>query len=159
MLFPGVARRCGKPVGGVRVAVVAAGHSDGMAEQGARVAHGTITVPSVPSSVAAVRHYTVEVCRTAGLDALTDTAALLVSEVATNALVHGSGEVRVEAHAADGALRVEVRDDEPRLRQQRAAGALDEGGRGLALLEALATAWGTDGRSDGKTVWFELRLP
>ena len=106
-----------------------------------------------------VQDWPVGVCRAAGLDELTDTAALLVSEVATNALVHGSGDVRVVAHATTELLRVEVQDDEPRLPRQRSAKDLDEGGRGLALLDALATAWGTDGRSDGKTVWFELRLP
>ena len=119
--------------------------------------HQAITVPSVPSSVAAVRRYTVGVCRSAGLDDLTDVAALLVSEVATNALVHGSGDVQVVAHAEGDGLRVEVQDDEPQLPQPRQAGALDEGGRGLALLDALATTWGTDSRPDGKTVWFELR--
>jgi len=115
-----------------------------------------ITVPSVPSSVASVRRYIVEVCRAAGLDGLSDTAALLVSEVATNALVHGSGDVRVRAAVVDGRLRVEVVDDDPGLPRPRAAQAMDEGGRGLALLEALASTWGTDARPDGKSVWFEL---
>jgi anti-sigma regulatory factor (Ser/Thr protein kinase) len=115
-----------------------------------------LTVPSVPASVAAVRRYTTRVCRTAGLDALADTAALLVSEVATNALVHGRGDVRVRASADARVLRVEVSDEHPRLPQPRLASVLDEGGRGLALLEALSTRWGTEGRPDGKTVWFEL---
>lgn len=115
-----------------------------------------ITVPSVPSSVASVRRYTVGVCRSAGLEALEDVAALLVSEVATNALVHGSGDVRVQAVATSVLLRVEVSDDDPGLPAPRQARDLDEGGRGLALLDALAQRWGTDARPDGKTVWFEL---
>lgn len=151
----GVARRCGKPDPNGRVAEVVAGQGSLMGQDRT---HEPITVPSVPSSVAAVRRYTVEACRSAGLTDLTDTAALLVSEVATNALVHGSGDVRVVARADGRVLRVEVQDDEPQLPRQRSAGDLDEGGRGLALLDALATAWGTDGRADGKTVWFELRL-
>lgn len=118
--------------------------------------HQAITVPSVPSSVAAVRRYTVGVCRSAGLDDLTDVAALLVSEVATNALVHGSGDVRVSVRAEDHRVRVEVADDGPGWPQPRRAGAEAEGGRGLALVEALATRWGTRPEGEGKVVWFEI---
>lgn len=133
------------------------GHVPVVETSGERAQAAPITVPSVPSSVASVRRYVVDVCRAAGLEVLGDTAALLVSEVATNALVHGRGDVRVEAVARDGALRVEVSDDEPGLPAPRRAGELDEGGRGLALLDALASDWGTDGGADGKTVWFEVR--
>ncbi len=115
-----------------------------------------ITVPSVPASVASVRRYVVGVCQAAGLEELSDVAALLVSEVATNALVHGSGDVRVQAVVTALLLRVEVSDDDPGLPSPRQARELDEGGRGLALLDALAQRWGTDARVDGKTVWFEL---
>ena len=128
-----------------------------MGTDGARQAQSAITVPSVPASVAAVRRYAIGVCRDGGLQELADTAALLVSEVATNALVHGSGDVQVRATASAGRLRVEVTDGDPGLPKPRQAGALDEGGRGLALLDALATAWGTAPGPDGKTVWFELR--
>lgn len=116
-----------------------------------------ITVPSVPTSVAAVRRYTVGVCRDAGLEAeLVDNAALLVSEVATNALVHGCGDVRVTAYVTGASLRVEVSDEDPGMPEPRHAGVLDEGGRGLALLEALSADWGTDSTPAGKTVWFVL---
>ena len=75
-----------------------------------------IVVPSVPASVASVRRYTVAVCREGGLDDdLVDNAALLVSEVATNALVHGRGEVHVTAEVTGGSVRVEVTDEEPAL--------------------------------------------
>ena len=116
----------------------------------------TITVPSVPASVASVRRHTVAKCREGGLAELADTAALLVSEVATNALVHGRGDVRVRASVTGRTLRVEVHDENPGLPSPRAAGDLDEGGRGLALLEALAGAWGTVADPEGKTVWFVL---
>lgn len=119
-------------------------------------AERTMVVPSVPSSVASVRRYTVAACHRGGLDVLADTAALLVSEVATNALVHACGDVRVTATVNGRSLRVEVSDDDPALPAPRRASATDEGGRGLALLEALAGSWGTEPRPDGKTVWFIL---
>jgi anti-sigma regulatory factor (Ser/Thr protein kinase) len=114
-----------------------------------------MTVPSVPCSVAQLRRFAVQACRDIGPD-LRDIVALLVSEVATNALVHGCGEVRLRVLASPGRLRVEVEDGSTVLPQPRQAGPEAEGGRGLALVDALASAWGTQGTVDGKVVWFEL---
>ena len=55
----------------------------------------------------------------------------------------------------DDAIRVEVRNDEPRLLPFLAE-PQDTGGRGLHLVEALATRWGTESSDDQKVVWFEL---
>ncbi len=118
---------------------------------------GTITVPSVPRSVSAVRRFAVEACADASED-VRDTVALLVSEVATNALVHGSGDVEVGVSRRPGVLRVEVCDDSATLPQPRAASPDAEGGRGLALVDALASAWGVEPRGRGKVVWFEVPL-
>lgn len=115
-----------------------------------------LTVPSLPASIANVRRFAVGACRAGGLDPLCDTVALLVSEVATNALVHGTGQVEVRVSAEGQVLRVEVYDDSPHLPQRRAAGLLEEGGRGLALVESLSRDWGVDPRDPGKVVWFEL---
>lgn len=117
---------------------------------------GSIVVPSVPRSVAAVRRFAVEQCAGVSADAC-DTVALLVSEVATNALVHGRGDVEVKVFRLRDVVRVEVADSSPDLPRQRAADADAEGGRGLALVDALAVAWGTHQRAGGKTVWFEVR--
>lgn len=115
-----------------------------------------MTVPSVPSSVSAVRRFAVEACRRSGLGQVSDTVALLVSEVATNALVHGSGDVRVSVVAAGHLVRVEVADDSPGWPRPRRAGPEAEGGRGLALVEALSSSWGTRAEGEGKVVWFEI---
>ncbi|MCU1691286.1 MAG: rsbU 8 [Frankiales bacterium] len=117
---------------------------------------GSIVVPSVPRSVAAVRRYAVSACAEAS-EEVRDTVALLVSEVATNALVHGTGDVEVGVSVRAGVLRVEVCDDGAALPQRRTAGPDAEGGRGLALVEALASAWGVEPRGSGKVVWFEVR--
>jgi ABC-type transporter Mla MlaB component len=54
-----------------------------------------LALPSVLQSVAAARRYAVGTCRARGYRGDCDTLALLVSEVATNALIHGAGQVRV----------------------------------------------------------------
>lgn len=115
-----------------------------------------MTVPSVPRSVASLRRFAVSACSDAGTD-LCDTVALLVSEVATNALVHGTGEVSVSVASSQGVLRVEVSDGSHELPRPRRVGPDAEGGRGLALVDALASDWGTTTTDNGKIVWFELR--
>ncbi|MCW2779269.1 MAG: hypothetical protein JWN17_2994 [Frankiales bacterium] len=117
---------------------------------------GTLVVPSVPRSVAEVRRFAVRAFAASSAE-VQDTVALLVSEIATNALVHGSGDVEVRVHEVAGVLRVEVADGSADLPTPRSADADAEGGRGLALVDALASAWGTEARPGGKVVWFEVR--
>ena len=86
-----------------------------------------------------------------------DAAALVASELATNAVVHANTafEVRIPEHAE--AFRVEVVNDAPEmivaLREPAA-----ESGRGLHIVDALAQSWGTEVTDDQKIVWFELPL-
>ena len=116
-----------------------------------------LTVPSVPRSVAEVRRFARDVCGTGS--PVADTVELLVSEVATNALVHGAGDVRVRVVVLPGRVRVEVDDDSPHAPAPRSAGPTAEGGRGLALVTALSAQWGVLSRPGSKTVWFEVELP
>ncbi|MCW2777509.1 MAG: putative anti-sigma regulatory factor, serine/threonine protein kinase [Frankiales bacterium] len=94
---------------------------------------------------------------------LLDEALLLVSELVTNAVRHGAPPILVAMECDGSGLRIHVRDGDVALPQQRQALADDEGGRGLALLEALSDAWGVEPVADehgvGKAVWFELRMP
>ncbi|WP_329401200.1 ATP-binding protein [Streptomyces melanogenes] len=90
-----------------------------------------------------------------------DTAALIVAELAANAVLHGRVPGRdFELRLVLGTvLRIEVTDTRAdRLPHRPEAAGEDEGGRGLLLVEALAKAWGVDGRAPGKTVWAELDL-
>jgi anti-sigma regulatory factor (Ser/Thr protein kinase) len=111
---------------------------------------------TVPASVARIRRFAAEACRTTSPDVDADTVALLVSEVATNALVHGEGSVRVRVRPVPHGLRVEVEDDSPVLPARRRATPMDEGGRGIALVETLSSGWGAETVDGGKTVWFEV---
>ncbi|MFD3499527.1 ATP-binding protein [Streptomyces sp. NPDC058676] len=84
-----------------------------------------------------------------------DAAELLVSELATNALLHSASRFRLTLTAAHGVLRCEVADFGRRTPQVLAAGA-SESGRGMFLVNALALRWGCHQDGPGKTVWFEL---
>lgn len=103
-------------------------------------------------------------------DEVAETAALLLSELTTNACRHAHAspgrEIGARCLVRDGddafrTLRVEVSDACDDLPKPRSASTCDESGRGLTLVEALADAWDVSPRpyGIGKTVWFELRLP
>lgn len=119
---------------------------------------GDWRLPRSPRSVGRAR----ELARTQllawDLDDLVDTTELLVSELVTNALRYGEGEVRLRL-LRDRTLVCEVWDAglvQPRRRRARDT---DEGGRGLQLVGLLSAAWGSRRTPRGKTVWFELALP
>lgn len=115
-----------------------------------------LELPSVPASVARVRRYAAAACAARGFEGDYDTLALLVSEIATNALVHGSGRVKVRVLGSGARIRIEISDESSDVPQPQPASPTAEGGRGLALVDALSAAWGTRPLPDGKTVWFEL---
>ncbi|WP_093799929.1 ATP-binding protein [Streptomyces sp. Wb2n-11] len=92
------------------------------------------------------------------LDEVSDAAELALTELVANVVRHVPGRhCSVLILRAEDGVRVEVADTCPRLPKARSAGPLDDGGRGLALVEAVSDRWGVSpvlGR-DGKTVWFE----
>ncbi|MFJ3666129.1 SpoIIE family protein phosphatase [Streptomyces sp. NPDC090106] len=90
-----------------------------------------------------------------GLEELSDSVELLVSEVVTNAVRYATRPVTLRLLRTD-VLRCEVGDDVPQLPRLRQARATDEGGRGLYLVNKMARRWGATRLSTGKVVWFEL---
>ncbi|MEU2305080.1 SpoIIE family protein phosphatase [Streptomyces misionensis] len=119
---------------------------------------GDWTLPREPRSVGRAREHARAQLLGWGLDALVDTTELLVSELVTNALRYGEGEIRLRL-LLDRTLVCEVWDGglvQPRRRRARDT---DEGGRGLQLVQLLSAAWGSRRTPRGKTVWFELPLP
>jgi anti-sigma regulatory factor (Ser/Thr protein kinase) len=87
-----------------------------------------------------------------------DTAELLVSELVTNAICHGNGDIRLTVRLDEGTLRFEVHDEAAEsVPHMRPAGDNDEGGRGLHLVGMLSSRWGATRTTTGKTVWFELQ--
>ncbi|MGW9323351.1 SpoIIE family protein phosphatase [Streptomyces koyangensis] len=119
---------------------------------------GDWTLPREPKSVGRAREQARTQLESWGLDALVDTVELLVSELVTNALRYGEGEIRLRL-LLDRTLVCEVWDAglvQPRRRRARDT---DEGGRGLQLVGLLSASWGSRRTPRGKTVWFELALP
>jgi len=97
-----------------------------------------------------------------GHPALAGDVAVVVSELMSNALLHGSLRdrlIRVRISLTAAALRVEVSDPRgERLPCPRPADVTDQFGRGLLLVAALADRWGVEPRSIGKTVYAEWAL-
>ncbi|MEV6739820.1 ATP-binding protein [Streptomyces sp. NPDC051104] len=113
-----------------------------------------------PASVARARQLTrARLADWAVCEDTCDTAALVVSELVTNAIVHTAGEhVVCELHDEDDLLRIAVRDEgcapgEPRPGRQRPE---EEHGRGLLLVAALCRAWGAQEAGPGLLVWAEV---
>ena len=92
-----------------------------------------------------------------GRSDLIESVDLLLTELATNALRHGSGiDVGVRISMQDDSLKIEVNDGSPTRPELRHAALDDEGGRGLLLVESLAEEWGVS--PDGTTTWCTLPL-
>nr|WP_212911825.1 SpoIIE family protein phosphatase [Streptomyces sp. TS71-3] len=119
---------------------------------------GDWTLPREALSVSRAREHARAQLVGWDLEALADTAELLVSELVTNALRYGEGEIRLRL-LLDRTLVCEVWDAglvQPRRRRARDT---DEGGRGLQLVQLLSASWGSRRTPRGKTVWFEMPLP
>ncbi|MBW3638493.1 MAG: ATP-binding protein [Actinobacteria bacterium] len=92
------------------------------------------------------------------LQHLSDTATLLVSELAANVVLHAGTSFLVEAERRGENVRISVFDCSTAGLSRRRYGPEAGTGRGLALIDVLATSWGTsaDVRPWAKVVWFEL---
>ncbi|WP_229871215.1 ATP-binding protein [Streptomyces phaeofaciens] len=92
-----------------------------------------------------------------GYPELIDDACLLLSELATNALRYGEGDLAVKVCLRGSHCVIEVADGSSERPVLREAGLDDENGRGLLLLDCLAEQWGVS--DDGTSTWCTLRLP
>ncbi len=93
----------------------------------------------------------------AGLDRhRIEIAELLVSELVTNAVAHAHSAPLMRIDVADQDVQVVVQDDAPGPVVLQDAAEDAPGGRGLLLVDSLATSWGWTPTADGKRVWFTL---
>ena len=89
--------------------------------------------------------------------ALVDDAAVIVAELAANAVLHArTGFTVTVSRLGGGTIRISVHDASLRPPRPRRPAPLDGSGRGLGLVAALASAWGCDIVPGGKAVWAEL---
>ena len=92
------------------------------------------------------------------LDDIDQVVAVLTSELVTNVVHHGGGQMSLRIRWEPPTLRVEVEDDLSDVPQVRSADPMRDGGRGLRLVEGLATRWGTKPSCTGKAVWIEMTV-
>ena len=107
--------------------------------------------PATAAATAAARAAT-----TAAASTIAD-AALVLSELVTNAVRHAGTEIQVALELWDGALTVSVHDGGPALPRLIPQAERRFGGQGLAIVVRLAEAWGVVVGDGGKTVWCRLR--
>jgi anti-sigma regulatory factor (Ser/Thr protein kinase) len=122
--------------------------------------HAATALPATPSSVGAARSFVRQTLHAWGLDELAETAMLLTSELTTNALLHAGTDLEVRLEMDAQCVRIAVLDRSPRPAVRRRHGPHAGTGRGLGLVEAMSTAWGSCGATDGwrKAIWFALPL-
>jgi anti-sigma regulatory factor (Ser/Thr protein kinase) len=118
-----------------------------------------VALPAAGQAAGMARRRVRDALASWGYRHLDETATLLVSELVGNAVRHACTneswlELRIEA--AEGWLRIEVSDGDPRTPQPRAPSGLEESGFGFVLVEALADKWGVRETAAGKAVWVEL---
>ena len=132
-----------------------------MSEAGMLQAQGRREFSGQADQVAAARRFVASAIHDGG--PARDVSRLLVSEAATNAVLHSTsgdgGTFSVEYLISDDLLRVEVQDGGGPTGPRRRVHHIESmTGRGLDLFDALSDRWGVDGGPEGWTIWFELDL-
>lgn len=112
---------------------------------------GTVSAPFE------VRRFVGEVLGHWGEDALLDDAALVATELVTNAVMHGQSGVTVQLSVTAESVRISVADTSPAMPAMGCPSDRGASGRGLNIVSGLASAWGTEATVSGKRVWAELR--
>jgi PAS domain S-box-containing protein len=115
-------------------------------------------LPPQPPSVAEARTRVRALLQECDREDLVETAALLTSEVVTNALLHAGTDIDVAARVDATGLRVEISDGSPHLPSPRRYAATAGTGRGLLMLESMVDDWGVRRHRAGKTVWFRISV-
>ncbi len=110
----------------------------------------------VPPAVAAARRFVAETLTSWGEKHLVWDAALIISELATNAIVHGGSPFRATIERVAHVVRLAVEDVGPGRPQSRQMAHDALSGRGVAIVEDLAHRWGCDATHAGKVFWAEL---
>ena len=111
-----------------------------------------------PTSVGAARRFVRDVLMSRQVaDGVVDTVELLTSEVVTNAIIHGRSGPHLAVEIEERFVRVAVRDLSPELPVRQLSRPDDVSGRGVVIVEELASAWGVERERNGaKRVWFEV---
>jgi two-component sensor histidine kinase len=112
------------------------------------------TFPLHMHSVGAARHFVTDSLEAVPTDHFA--AALLVSELAANAVAHAETPFAVHVERRADVVHIEVVNDAPELVASMTQHPSERGGFGLQLVDRLSEHWGTESEGDKKVVWFEL---
>jgi anti-sigma regulatory factor (Ser/Thr protein kinase) len=118
----------------------------------------SVPLESHPSSPGLARSYALELVAPWASPEFAMDTCLLVTELVANAVIHGGSRIRLEIIVQRTFICVEVFDGSfvrPVIRPNVGGSTT---GRGLQLVNAIATSWGTRPHPDGKVVWFELHV-
>lgn len=119
-----------------------------------------LSLGSGPRGVQDARRWVVSTCHDIGRSDLVECAELGVSELVTNALLHGEPPLSVRVRGTREHPRVEVRDGSTDVPLMPTSDPQDEDdllltfGRGLSIVARCSSAWGVEVEEDGKIVWF-----
>jgi anti-anti-sigma regulatory factor len=118
-----------------------------------------VSIPPDRNAPSVARAAVHDFCHERGVTGSTEAAQLVASELVTNAVVHAGTPIQLTLRLMSGTLHIAVRDTG--VGQARISGFVDESaesGRGLVLVDALATSWGSFVPPVGKIVWATLRV-
>jgi hypothetical protein len=116
----------------------------------------SIELDSEPGAARAARGFVRGALHGWGVDDAEEVAQLLTNELVSNVVCHVGSTMAVRARRGASSIRIEVEDTSTELPIRREPDGFDEHGRGVLLVERLASDWGVDVHAHGKTIWFEL---
>jgi anti-sigma regulatory factor (Ser/Thr protein kinase) len=117
------------------------------------------SLPQATSSARTARAFTRETLTGWQLAHSYEDVALVVNELVANAVLHGQGPITLSLAHCGNAVRIEVLDDSAALPKQPPPSDTRLGGRGLAIVSAIADDWGSAHTGEGgKSVWAEVSV-
>jgi anti-sigma regulatory factor (Ser/Thr protein kinase)/anti-anti-sigma regulatory factor len=114
------------------------------------------TLPASPVAAPVARRLLGRACRLWSVVELLEPAELVATELVANAVRYARRRVVLTVSLRDAHLQISVRDDSTVPPHPHQAAPYDEHGRGLSMVEALCSDWGTATIADGKVVWAKL---
>lgn len=122
--------------------------------------HEKVTLEPTTASSRRARLAVSQWLRGIGHPEVTEDASLVVAELVANAVKHGGARIELDLTAQHNLIRIAVFDSDNTAQDLAPLqpNPSRQHGRGLAMVEHLATRWGRDAATDGKIVWVEIDL-
>lgn len=115
-----------------------------------------LQLEAVNESVGRARRFVADALGASTSAAARENVLLVVSELVTNAVIHAGTTLRVRVRAGEDRIRLEVEDGSAKAPRRKHYGVESGTGRGMALVDAVARAWGWTPTDGGKIVWAEV---